>query len=310
MHQKNTFALLFTTCILFVAILFSQTIAQGVSSCVAFLFSVVLPALFPYIFLGALLIELCQKPFKNPFFDAIFKHLFSLDSSSAIPIFLCAVCGFPTGALCIEHAVENQTLDRTSAKRLLLFATVPSPAFCISFLGGQVFLSTKLGAFLYLSCLLSAWTAGIVLAKIDPVTPKSIRPKTKIADRSLGEQFMRATKRAAAAFAMLGATLILLRAALECIFVLTENFVSSQYVSCGIYCLFDLVGGCAKLASLPLHTAIMFAAFFLSFQGLGIYLQSYSALASLKVKKRSFWCTKLLCSLFSLIFMWIFKKLL
>ena len=293
--------------------LFSKEISSALRSCFDTIATSVFPSLFPYMIFGALLTDLCRETPSAKFIDTCMKKLFSLPGNAWAPLFVSALCGFPTGALCISQAYREKSLDRATAKQLLNCFTMPSPAFCISYLGVGVFDSKKIGFFLYLSCFFTSFFLLLLSGKIRPfrskqlLIPPSDTPETpRQKSEGLFSLLLKSFRRSAGAFALLCSTL----AALSVISVFFEFMLSffevNQEIKHALCCLTDLISGCRKLAVFPQNTALILCAFFLSFQGFGIYLQSYPAHIELNLKSSEFWGWRVLSGIISIVFMNIF----
>ncbi len=315
---KHRIVTLFFLTVFLAMILCSADVYRALTACFDTIVFRIFPTLFPYLIFGSFLTELCKDTRAPKAIETLTRRLFSLPGNTWSSLFISALCGFPSGALCIARAYRAGTIDRASASRLLLCFTMPSPAFCLTFLGEGILGSKKLGLFLYISCFLTVIFLGILLGKITPIKHETTKRRLEnnrtnllcAEEATLPMRLLNCLRGSASAFALLCVTLATTSAA----WALFERglifFGLSQHTQDILFCMTDLIGGSKRLSAYPTKTAALFAAFFLALQGLGVYLQSYSAHLTVGLKSRTFWLWRAVSGVISIIFMSIFLKFL
>ena len=155
-------------------ILDSKTAIYAVSDGIDICLKTVIPSLFPFLFLSALLTS------------ALYGHnsmlLRPLASRLGFPhgceglLVIGALGGYPIGAKCISLAYESGVLPRKTATRIIGFCNNAGPAFIFGMLA-RAFATPDIPWILWLIHLISAFLVGIALPKIDFATDGKISPK-------------------------------------------------------------------------------------------------------------------------------------
>ena len=122
--------------------------------------SSVIPALFPFLAVSALLISLGFGDWVSPHLAGLMA-LFRLPGSAGSALLLGLVGGYPIGARTAADLYEKGLLTSGEAERLLSFCNNSNPVFLVSVLGAGVFGSVRAGIYLWLIHILSALLAGL-----------------------------------------------------------------------------------------------------------------------------------------------------
>ncbi len=142
----------------------AQAIREGISFCLENL----VPSLFPFFVLSALLIQSGWiEAFSRPF-GHLMPRLFGVSESGASAILLGSISGYGVGVTSIRALWEKGTISRSDAEHLLAFCTNAGPAFCLG-LCGSILGGFRAGILLYAVQLLSALAVGILLRGHDQV---------------------------------------------------------------------------------------------------------------------------------------------
>lgn len=301
----------FIVVLIFLCLMFCYP--SEVSMCVAdsldYILSVLLPSLMPYLFLGALLGEVSAGAMKSNLFSRSFSKLFHLPEDSLKCLFIASVCGFPGGAMAIAGAHRRNELTENEASRLFCFAQMPSPAFCISFLGNKVLKSPLHGLAVYLACFLSALIFGILTAPRNKHLSVS-KNQFALEPVPLSKAFSTATERCIKAFSNLAVTFLILRIFWLYLSRVLKFLRIPTVLTTLLYGLFDAAGGCGAVSQFSLPFSLYCATGFLAFEGLGIYLQIRPSADEIQLKHRAFWYARTVQTAFSLFFVGIFYNFL
>ena len=122
--------------------------------------SSVIPALFPFLAVSALLISLGFGDWVSPHLAGLMA-LFRLPGSAGSALLLGLAGGYPIGARTAADLYEKGLLTSGEAERLLAFCNNSNPVFLVSVLGAGVFGSVRAGIYLWLIHILSALLAGL-----------------------------------------------------------------------------------------------------------------------------------------------------
>lgn len=161
MKPKNTvFSCVLLAISLMILILDSQTSIQGARDGITLCVSVVIPSLFPFIFLSAML--------PSRLLGSKIKGLRSLSRLCGIPegaesvLVLSFLSGYPVGAGMVADAYRQGCISRLAASRMLGFCNNAGPAFLFGMVG-SLFQNPMTVWILWFIHILSALIVGIIL---------------------------------------------------------------------------------------------------------------------------------------------------
>ena len=137
----------------------AQWVERGLSVCVERL----IPSLFPFMIVSALLLssgigELLGKIFAKPF-----GALFGIGAQGSASLLLGWLCGFPIGARSASRLYREGKISGEEYERIVCISGTPSPAFLINVAGAAMLGEAKKGIALYIICLLSCAAVGMVM---------------------------------------------------------------------------------------------------------------------------------------------------
>ena len=293
---------------------YSKTVTEGIS----LWFSCVLPSLFPYLFITALLSSLPSTSKLFLRFSPVTTRLFKVGGSSGYAFFLSIISGYPVGAKTVSELKLNNLIDDNESVRSACLCSTASPTFLISSVGAITFNSKFFGILLYLSHILGAILNGILFSFYKS---KGYRPKkTFIPLQENSNSLYDITFSSVISVLVVGGLITvfyLLTAVLSDLKVLSplENLLTAVFanenLSKGIVCgLLECTGGVKKLSALPLKTALPACAFLSGFGGISIIMQSIAFLKRAKIKIAPFILSKVTSAIFCLSFGFIFSLLL
>ena len=142
------------------ALIDAQTIVNGAKEGIHMALTVVIPSLFPFIFLCTLsLQEISKNPLK---FLRPVEKLCGMSRGSGILLLLGLIGGYPVGAQNISKAYENRMIARNDAERMLGFCNNAGPSFIFGMVGG-ILHDVRLCWLLWLTQILSATITAALL---------------------------------------------------------------------------------------------------------------------------------------------------
>lgn len=142
------------------ALLDAQTVVKGASEGVQLALTVVIPSLFPFIFLSVLSSH-CLSGGKPGLLRPVEK-LCGMPSGSGCLLLLGLCGGYPVGAQCVVNACEQGSISREDGQRLLGFCNNAGPSFIFGMVGG-IFKDYRLCWLLWLGQIFSAVIVGTIL---------------------------------------------------------------------------------------------------------------------------------------------------
>ena len=142
------------------ALLDAQTVVNGAIDGVKLALFVVVPSLFPFIFISLL----CS----NSIFGRKISLLYPVERLCGMPVgsgilSLLGVCGgYPVGAQCVASAYYQGSITKKDAERMLGFCNNAGPSFIFGMVGG-VLKDLRLCWILWLGIILSSIVVGAIL---------------------------------------------------------------------------------------------------------------------------------------------------
>ncbi len=151
---------------LFFALLFaiksdtSAVVTRGLS-----LFVVsVLPSLFPYFFLTAIMSMIGLTSKMSKVFSPITTRLFNVNGLCGYAFFMSVISGYPVGAQVVADLKEQNLISPVEAVRAQTFCSTSSPMFLIGCVGDLMFGNRLFGVLLFICNLLTAIIVGIIFS--------------------------------------------------------------------------------------------------------------------------------------------------
>lgn len=142
-----------------ILILDSRTAFRGAEQGINLCIRTVIPALFPFLFLSAILTNSAAGTYRILRFPAKLLGIPENASSILIPAFL---GGYPVGAQSVYQAHRNGVVSRQAAERLLAFCSNAGPSFLFGILTLK-FQKLQTVFAIWLIQLIAAWTASRII---------------------------------------------------------------------------------------------------------------------------------------------------
>lgn len=136
----------------------------------------VLPALFPYFFITAILSKLSATRKIGNGLSKITKPLFNTGGMSGYAFLMSVISGYPIGASLVSDLKTNNLLEEAEAVRSACLCSTSSPMFLIASVGTIMFGNKKFGILLFITHFVSALLNGFIFS----FYKKSERPAEKL----------------------------------------------------------------------------------------------------------------------------------
>ena len=176
MKRWFTFFALLTAMLLMLAL--STQAAEAMRQGLALCARSVVPALFPFLVLSGLFVNLGCADVPARLLGSVMQRLFGCSGSGASAFFLGILGGYPLGARTIGELYRTGRISHQEGEDLLCFCNNTGPAFILGIAGAGIFGDLRLGAWLYLIHVAAATLVGLLLrrSKAAP-TPRSALPQ-------------------------------------------------------------------------------------------------------------------------------------
>ncbi len=173
-----------TVALLFLPKEISGAVANAAELCV----NVLLPSLFPFFVLSAIIIQTGLAKALGRFFEFLMRPLFHVPGSCAPAFILGILCGYPVGARTAISLYQNKLCSKFEAERLLAFCNNSGPAFILGSVGVGIWHNPKVGALLYFCHVAASLVTGILFRFYKRKAPshplenskKAVRPSSLI----------------------------------------------------------------------------------------------------------------------------------
>lgn len=150
---------------------FPQEISQAVRDGLFLCWNTLLPSLFPFFVLSALIVNLGLSACLGQWLEPLMQPLFHLPGVCSSPLILGLLGGYPTGARTAVALYQNGQCTREQAQRLLSFCNNCGPAFLIGTVGVSQFGHLAYGLLLAGVHICAAFISGIILGFRAPKEP-------------------------------------------------------------------------------------------------------------------------------------------
>ena len=311
MKKLKSITLFVITALAFVSILIhSQASTSGVTQGLLFSANILIPSLFPFMFLASFAVQSGLSAKLNSPLNKITKSLFNLPGCTAATIFISFIGGYPTGARGIATLYERKEINEQQAAQMLCFTIGGGPAFIISVVGGTFLGNTKTGLILFAAHVISSIFIGIAVGwytklKQVPISNNVNKNSTADISKALVQSCTDTTYAIinTCAFVILFSSLLsILNASLLQNFI-TQLFIllkAPLYVAQSIIpIIFEVTSGCSLSTQYSIPAEIL--AFALGWAGICIHFQIFSTLSNIRFSKIKFIIFRLMHGILSAI---------
>lgn len=294
---------------------FPEEVKDSVRASVLYCLTVLIPSLFPFMVLACLVVHSGAGDVLGIPLGPLARWGFRLPGCCAAPVLMSFLGGYPAGARSAALLLEQGKIDREQAGRMMLFCVNPGTAFVVTYLGGSVLGSYRMGWLLFFSVTVSGLLLGIVAGLWAKVPPK----KSESAKKEKGGALVRSVSGAAHSVLVMCACIVSF-AGLSVLLHATGAYqalsrlwaavgpLTPPETSVALSFLLEVTGGVGD-ASL-FHAGPALYAFGLAFGGLCVHLQVFAMFSDFPVKKWLFFLFRLFHGLLAAGCCHIFCKLL
>ena len=292
---------------------FQGVILEGVS----LWFFNVLPALFPFSVITAIISSLSITSKLSLKLSPLTKRVFRINGTVGYAFIMSVLSGYPIGAKLVCSLKENGLLSKTESVRASVVCSTSSPSFLIACVGAKLFNDLTFGVCLFACHILSVILTGFLFRFYkpnDPCTLPTSLSKKKV-DNVFYESVFSSVLSSLTVCGIITVFYLLIEVLLSFgvlsplirLFSLPFN-ESGKAFTLG---LFECTKGLRKLSlnginrlSLPL------SCFLCSFGGLSVIMQSIAFLKKAKIKTAPFLVSKILSAVFAFFLGFIFNLIL
>ena len=280
-------------------------------------FACVLPALFPYLFITAIISALSVTEKFAKTLSPLTNVLFKTGGMTGFAFFISLLSGYPVGAKTVADFKNKGLISNNDAVKASAFCSTSSPMFLIGSVGNVMFNSNKFGLLLFLTHILSAIIVGFIYSFTNKKQEKGnefCAPLPKNADNILYDSVYSAVISILivggliTVFYVLTEVLITLNVLSPLVSLLEKFFNSKELAQSLVFGLFECTRALkvlstisVNLLSLPIASAIC------GFGGLSVIIQSVAYLKQAKIKIAPFIFAKIITAILNFIIGLIFS---
>ena len=254
----------------------AECVRHALSSCV----NTVIPAVFPCSVASGIFISVGGGNIVGRLLRAPMKFLFGASGSGACVLLIGWLCGFPTGAVTGAALARRGELGRDELERLILFSSIPSPAFVIFAVGEGMLGDRRLGIILWLALFISSVTVGLL---IHAVSKRELCPAEPVpVGRGLIASVCDSLQSSAIAMLNLCAGVVFFSVLTRLLSDTLCGILYSPFLRAAFTGLFEISGGCAAAASLASPLSPALCGVILGWSGFCVHFQIISALGGMK----------------------------
>ena len=296
----------------------SGNLSKAVTEGISLWASCVVPSIFPYLFLTAILSQLYSTKKVAKLISPITTKVFNISGNAGFSFLLSILSGYPIGAKTVSELRLSNLLNDEESVRAACLCSTSSPMFLIGSVGGIMFNDKFFGAILFLTHILATLLNGFIFSFYKRTSTVASLNKTTNS-KSFNLLYDSAYSSVISiliigslitVFYLLTEILVkigILSPFINALTLLTKNENLSSGIIFGI---FECTKGMKALSILPKKIALPFCAFLSSFGGLSVIAQSVAYLKKAKIKTAPFLLSKVTAAVISLILGFIFSFLL
>lgn len=143
-------------------VIWPQLSAGAVKDGLLLCFDVIIPALFPFFVLSALVVDLGLAGYIGRGLEKIMRPLFNVPGTCAAALTLGLIGGYPVGAQTAIDLYRKGLCGKGETERLLAFCNNCGPAFILGVVGTGIFANRNVGLLLYLTHVAASLCVGII----------------------------------------------------------------------------------------------------------------------------------------------------
>lgn len=305
---KNTCCTFFMVIVIFTIIYHSQATAQGVKTGFEYCTEILVPSLFPIMFLSKFVVISNMLEFIKKPLNRVIKLIFYLPGSAAPVILLSLVGGYPVGASGVQTLLRTKEINHEQLNRMMCFCVNSGPAFTISVVGCSLLKNPFLGLVIFISQIIISITIGIItgiIARIKkvPYYCNSIGNKNSVCISDAIVDSISQTSETTISMCSLVTIFTVIISIFKSagIFDFLYNICVSyqikyQYIICSILSALEITSGCSYASNNSIPIAII--SFAIAYGGLCTHIQIKSILRNTNFNYAKFHVARLVNAVF------------
>ena len=310
--KKNIFPIIFIL-FLFCLVVFSTSNFYATKSGLSLWANSVVPSLFPFLVATELLSYTNIVDFISKKLDKLMRPIFNMPGSSAYPLILGLLSGYPVGAKTVCQIYKEGLCTKKEAELMLAYTNNSGPLFIIGTVGISMFGSTTIGLILLFTHILASLSVGIIFGKKLGNKYKNIdKDYIKISKKSvnfsnLGEILSNSITNSIKTILMIGGFVVIFSVVISILknsgilsilsTLLSPIFGNANFISGTLSGIIELTNGLYSICNIHIKAIsinILLCAFLLGFGGFSVMMQILSVISKEKLSIKPYIIGKIL----------------
>jgi len=288
-------------------------------------FNILLPSLFPFIFLSDLLISLGVVNYIGRYLEIIMKPLFNVSGAGIFPLFLSVLSGYPVGSKLTSKLRSESKISKAEADRLITFTSTSGPLFLLGTVLIGMLQIKNISGLLLIPHYLGAITVGLIFRnyqsdqyKIGVIKNDRINNTSYKKPEPIGLLISNSIRDSIESILTVGGFVIiysvvinsLLTSSLFLSFInllSVKMHINSDIIKGLIAGIIEMTNGCNIISSLQISTInkILLMNFLIGWGGLSIHSQALSFISKTDISSTTYLIGKLMHGLISALYTYI-----
>lgn len=291
--------------------------------------NILIPSLFPFIFITDLLISLGLVSLITRYLEPIMMPLFGVSGVGIFPLSMSIMSGYPVGSRITSKLSTEGLVTAEEANRLICFTSTSGPLYILGTVGTGMLGLPELGLLLLLPHYLGAFTNGFFL-KLYPGKKminvgKDFPYKNKsnmIEPLSFGSIISNSIREGMESMLMIGGLVIIFSVIIDIVissplFNLIIGYISSildidsSLIKGMVAGIIEITNGCSLISKLevPIIDKLILTNFIIGWGGFSVHSQAISFISKSDIKASLYLLSKLFHGLFSSIYTYLIYSL-
>ena len=301
---SNQIIFILTIIILILVLSNKNLVSDSILSSLYIWYNTLIPSMFPMILLSDILITYNSYNIMPKIITKTLSKLFNISNNAVIIFILSLISGFPTNAISISKAINNQIITKEEGNHLLLFCNFANPLFILETVGTFYLKNTTYAIIILISHILSNIIIGIIFRKNNHPKDNYIIENSK--SQSFGDVLSNSIYKSVKTLLYIAGTVTLF---LILTTLITHIFNLNNHLTLLIKSILEMTMALSYLSNLNISNPlkIILSSSIISFSGLSIHLQIISSFNDIKYK--NYFKGRLLSSIISGIISFILIKI-
>ncbi|WFA09797.1 sporulation integral membrane protein YlbJ [Tissierella sp. Yu-01] len=296
-------------------------------------FNLLLPSLFPFIFITDLLVSFGFVDFISRYLESFMRPIFNVPGIGIFPFSMSIMSGYPVGARLTAKLRELNLISKTVGNRLISFSSTSGPLFILGTVLIGMVGAPKLSGLMIIPHYMGALSLGLIFrfykrknsTENEAVKETKVRSDlfiVEIKNKSIGSLIAKSVKDSMESIIIVGGFVIIYSVIID-ILLLSPIFISfidviahvtsinSEIIMGTIAGIIEITKGCEIISKLDIEiiSKVILLNFIIGWGGFSIHSQALSFISSTDISSKIYLLSKASHGLLSAIYTYIIYKI-